>query len=126
MKRDKKKKQTKSKVLYKKRKIKPQKNIKYSYYKSYKDVKETIEKRYNILIGMIILVMCVLFVNLFYIQVLQTDRYKEKVEASTKNIVEGSTAPRGRIYDRNHKLIVDNTPSKVIYYKKPNSITTEE
>ena len=30
----------KSKVLYKKRKIKPQKNIKYSYYKSYKDVKE--------------------------------------------------------------------------------------
>lgn len=126
MKRDKKKKQTKSKVLYKKRKIKPQKNIKYSYYKSYKDVKETIEKRYNILIGMIILVMCVLFVNLFYIQVLQTDKYKEKVEASTKNIVEGSTAPRGRIYDRNHKLIVDNTPSKVIYYKKPNSITTEE
>ncbi len=126
MNRRKKKDKIQSKVLYKKHKIKPQKNVKYSYYKSYKDVKEIIEKRYNILIGLIILVMCVLFINLFYIQVLQTDKYKKEVEETTQNIVEGSTAPRGRIYDRNHKLIVDNTPSKIIYYKKPNSITTEE
>ena len=116
----------KSKVLYKKRKIKPQKNIKYSYYKSYKDVKETIEKRYNILIGFIILIMCILFVNLFYIQVIKKDYYRNEVEKSTQNIVEGSTAPRGRIYDRNHKVIVDNEPSKIIYYKKPSGITTEE
>lgn len=116
----------KSKVLYKKRKIKPQKNIKYSYYKSYKDVKETIEKRYNILIGFIILIMCILFVNLFYIQVIKKDYYKNEVEESTQNIVEGSTAPRGRIYDRNHKVIVDNEPSKIIYYKKPSGITTKE
>lgn len=101
-------------------------NLKYNYYKKYKDIKEIIEKRYNILIGIITLVITVLFINLFYIQVIKNDYYKEKLEILNKNIVEGTTAPRGRIYDRNKKLIVDNKPSKEIYYKKENGITTSE
>ena len=101
-------------------------NLKYNYYKKYKDIKEIIEKRYNILIGIITLVINVLFINLFYIQVIKNDYYKEKLEILNKNIVEGTTAPRGRIYDRNKKLIVDNKPSKEIYYKKENGITTSE
>lgn len=121
-----KKKKQESKILYKKRHIRPQKNVKYSYYKSYKDIKETIEKRYNILIGIIILLMCTLFVNLFYIQVIKNNYYQKKVDILTQDIVEGSTAPRGRIYDRHHRLIVDNEPSKIIYYKKQSSITTAE
>lgn len=121
-----KKKQDHPKVLYKKRHIKPQKNVKYNYYKKYKDIKETIEKRYNILIGFIILIMCILVVNLFYIQVIKTNYYQKQVDILTQDIVEGSTAPRGRIYDRNHRIIVDNVPSKIIYYKKQSSITTVE
>lgn len=92
-------------------------NLKYNYYKKYKDIKETIEKRYNILIGIITLVIIILFINLFYIQIIKNNYYKEKLEVLNKNIVEGTTAPRGRIYDRNKKLLVDNEPSKEIYYK---------
>lgn len=101
-------------------------HIKYNYYKKYKDIKEIIEKRYNILIGIITFVMIVLFVDLFYIQIIKNNHYKSKLEVLNKNIVEGTTAPRGRIYDRNKKLIVDNVPNKEIYYKKQSGINTKE
>lgn len=102
------------------------KKLKYNYYKKYKDIKEIIEKRYNILIVIITGVITILFVNLFYIQVIESKTYEEKLVELTQNTVEGNTAPRGRIYDRNHKLLVDNTPTKVILYKKPSGVTTSE
>ena len=40
--------------------------------------------------------------------------------------VTSKSAPRGRIYDRNGVLIVDNEPVKVIFYKKKNNVTTKE
>lgn len=89
-------------------------------------MREVIETRYNILIGLIILFMCILVTNLFYIQVMKTSYYQKKVYELTQHVIEGPTAPRGRIYDRNHRVIVDNTPSKIIYYKKESGVTTEE
>lgn len=101
-------------------------NIHYNHYKKYQDVKVIIEKRYNLLIGIITVAMFILVIGLFRIQVVQRDIYTVQLEQLSRKIVEGSTAPRGRIYDRNHKLIVDNEPTKVIYYKKPSGITTEQ
>ena len=101
-------------------------NVKYSYYKKYKNIKETIEKRYTILIGIIVFIICVLALNLFIIQVIQKDYYVRKVQTLSKRVIEGSSAPRGRIYDRNYRLIVDNKPVKIIYYKKQSGITTKE
>lgn len=45
---------------------------------------------------------------------------------ATEKTIESTSAPRGRIYDRNHKLLVDNEGIKTIYYKKQNGITTKE
>lgn len=101
-------------------------NIRYSYYNKYKDMKEVIEKRYNILMILIIVIIMIMIANLFYVQIIQNEYYINQVEKLTENTVEGSSAPRGRIYDRNHRLIVDNIPVKVIYYKKPNGVTTEQ
>ena len=98
----------------------------YYKYKKEKEINEVIEKRYNILIIIIALVISILFIYLFYIQIFKQSYYIEKVENLNGNIIEGSTSPRGRIYDRNHKLIVDNKPIKVIYYKKPNGITIKK
>ena len=91
-----------------------------------KDIKETIEKRYNILIIVICVIMISLSVNLFIIQVVKNDFYLQKVESLSKNIVTSTSTPRGRIYDRNGKIIVNNEAVKVIYYKKQNGITTKE
>ena len=56
--------------------------------------------------------------RLFKLQILDNDKYKEKLVSSTEKIIEGTSAPRGRIYDRNYKLLVDNQAVKTIYYKK--------
>lgn len=91
-----------------------------------KDVTKTIEKRYNILIALIILLILILSCCLFYFQIIRNSFYIERLDYLTTTIIDGSSAPRGRIYDRNHKLIVDNKPVKVIYYKAPSGITVKE
>ena len=98
----------------------------FTNYKENKDIKIEIEKRYNILNVIVILALLILVVGLFLIQVVGKEKYSLKLENLTKTVIYGETAPRGRIYDRNGKLIVDNIPSKVIYYKKPSGITTKK
>lgn len=88
--------------------------------------KKIIGKRYNILIVIIITIMFILIINLFYIQIIKHSYYKDKVLELTSNIVYGSSAPRGKIYDRNGKIIVDNKVVKVIYYKKQSGMTTKD
>ncbi|MBR3199119.1 MAG: penicillin-binding protein 2 [Bacilli bacterium] len=101
-------------------------NYNFSLYKQTKDIKLEIEKRYNILTFIIIILLLVLIVFLFFIQVIENEKHTGELKTLTKKIVYGQSAPRGRIYDRNGKLIVDNSPTKVIYYKKPSEITTKE
>lgn len=95
-------------------------------YKRYKDIKEIIEKRYNILTIIVITLLLFLFGYLFFIQIVKQDYYIEKVSASKITTYEGNTAPRGRIYDRNGNLLVDNEPVKIIYYKKSNLSSKKE
>lgn len=89
-------------------------------------IDKVIEKRYNILKILIIVLMSILIINLFYIQIIKNKYYKIKLEELTTNIIFGDSTPRGRIYDRNGNIIVDNTSIKTIYYKKPNKITIDE
>ena len=60
------------------------------------------------------------------LQVFNNDKYTKKLVEATEQIIEGSSTPRGRIYDRNHVLLVDNQAVKTIYYKKEGRITTKE
>ena len=102
------------------------KNNKYFRKKNLKKINEIIEKRYNILIILIIAIMSILAFNLYNIQIINNEYYIKIVEQINQNIVLGTTAPRGRIYDRNGNLIVDNKGVKVIYYKKLSGMTTKE
>lgn len=70
--------------------------------------------------------MLVILINLFNIQVLKESYYENKVREMTETKVYSSTAPRGRIYDRNGILLVDNKPVKVIYYLKEVGVSTKE
>ena len=83
-------------------------------------------KRLFILKIFVVLSMSIILAKLFYIQVMKNDYYKEKLISLTEKIVYGDTAPRGRIYDRNGVIIVDNKPVKVIYYKKEVGTTIKQ
>lgn len=99
---------------------------KYKYHKTKINIEEIIEKRYKILTIIICIIMIMLLSNLFYIQIIRNEYYKNKLERLTVNIVLGDSAPRGRIYDRNGNLIVDNQAVKTIYYKKQSGQTAKD
>jgi len=58
--------------------------------------------------------------------VLKMDVYKKSLKELSYTIVEGQSAPRGRIYDRNYNLLVDNKAVKTIFYKKDKTISTKK
>ena len=54
------------------------------------------------------------------------DYYKEILDNKNNKIIYGMSAPRGRIIDRNGKIIVDNVGVKTIIYNKLNNISNKE
>lgn len=89
-------------------------------------INDIIEKRYYF----VIFVVCLLFVlvgcRLFNLQIVHNEEYLVKLENATEKQIESSSSPRGRIYDRNHKLLVDNKAIKTIYYKKVSGVSVSE
>ena len=108
------KKRVKTKILNKKNKVND------------KVLTNVIEKRYIFISVIVMILFLIILVRLFNLQILENEKYLDKLEVSTEKEVEGSSSPRGRIYDRNYNLLVDNKAVKTIYYKKQSGITSEE
>ena len=85
-----------------------------------------IKRRYKIIIVLISILMLGLIAKLVYMQVIKYDDYKVELKRLTKRIVDGPSTPRGRIYDRNGKIIVDNEAVKTISYRKQSMVTSKE
>lgn len=101
-------------------------NIK--HYKKYtkNDVTPVINKRYKILMGVIIFIFASLALSLYYVQIVKNNEFKDQLKELSQVIIDGGSSARGRIYDRNGKIIVDNKAVKTIYYKKELGVTTSE
>lgn len=117
-------KKTKTTVGTKKTNYKPLNNS--TKQKNNKYLPDIIEKRYIFIMVVSILVFISMTVRLVQLQIYRKEKYEKKLVEATEQIVEGSSSPRGRIYDRNHVLLVDNKAVKTIYYKKEENITTKE
>ena len=94
--------------------------------KETRNIAEIIDKRYSILIVVVLILYTIILGRMFYLQVLKKDYYSDKLAISTEKTIESTSSPRGRIYDRNYNLLVDNEAIKTIYYKKRKDITTSE
>lgn len=53
------------------------------------------------------------------------EMYLASLEKLTNTTVTGTSSPRGRIYDRNYNILVDNKSLKTITYTKPKDATEE-
>lgn len=91
-----------------------------------KHLDEIMNRRFYFIIVLVIIIYIVIGCRLFNLQILKNNEYNDKLTMATEKTIESTSAPRGRIYDRNHKLLVDNEGVKTIYYKKQNGITTKE
>ena len=91
-----------------------------------RDLESIIIRRYIFVAVLIVLCFGGIVWKLVNLQILEVDDYQDKLVAATEKYVYGDSTPRGRIYDRNHKLLVDNTAVKTIYYKKESGVSTKD
>lgn len=77
----------------------------------------------EILIIILFLVIIYFLIDTIYIK---KNYYISKLDELTNNTIYGSSAPRGRIYDKNYNILVDNIAVKVIYYQKEEDVTIKE
>ena len=67
-----------------------------------------------------------IFMGLINIMIINRNEYDEKLALLTYSKVYGTSTPRGRIYDRNYNLLVDNKSLKTITYQKKKGTTNLE
>lgn len=94
---------------------KPDKKINYN---------QIISKRFVVFLVVVLLLFGILGIKLYTVMVVDAKDYKENLEELSYTTVEGTSAPRGRILDRNYNVIVDNKAVKSITYKKDKDIST--
>ncbi len=82
--------------------------------------------RFNVIKVFLILFFLIIILRLFYINIIKHDNYDNKLNSIINGTIEGPSAQRGRIYDRNHKLLVDNVGIKSLYYKRKSNIDISE
>ena len=84
------------------------------------------QRRIVSILFVVALLFIILFVKLYVVMIIDSSKYKKKLDKLSYNTVEGSSAPRGRIYDRNHNILVDNIAVKTIYYTKSKKVSSSE
>src|SRR6185312_7836047 len=63
--------------------------------------------------------------RLGYLQIVKSEDYILALERKEETAV-NTSVPRGRIFDRDGRILVDNEPKNAITYTKTTSTTTEE
>ena len=96
-------------------------NTKHTKKKNYDKI---INKRLIFFIGLIVFLFSIIVVRFYIVMVHKNSEYKERLSELSYTKVLGSSAPRGRIYDRNYNIIVDNKAVKSIVFKKEKGFKT--
>lgn len=77
-----------------------------------------INKRVIVFLIITLVLFFIVLVKLINVMVIEKDKYKKELDNLTYSRVLGTSSPRGRIYDRNYNIIVDNKSLKTITYQK--------
>ncbi len=86
----------------------------------------TYKKRFFFLGSVLVVLFLVITLRLYEVMLREQSKYQEELTTLATQVVEGPSSPRGRILDRNGKVIVDNKAVKTIYYNKDKSRGTKE
>ena len=86
----------------------------------------TYKKRFLFLGSVLVVLFLVITLRLYQVMLREQAYYEDELTTLATTIVEGPSSPRGRILDRNGKVIVDNKAVKTIYYNKDKSRGTKE
>ncbi|KHF31191.1 Penicillin-binding protein H [Anoxybacillus sp. BCO1] len=81
--------------------------------------------RLNVLFFVVFLLFSALILRLGVIQIVYGEQYRKEVER-TENVTVHTPAPRGKIYDRNYQVVVDNEPLHAITYTRTQTTKPSE
>jgi len=87
--------------------------------------KDKLPLRLNITFLIIFLLFSVLIVRLGVVQILKGQEFEDEVESSISDTTL-VPVPRGKIYDRNYKVVVDNKALYAITYTPPRGVQEKE
>ncbi|MGM9924672.1 MAG: peptidoglycan D,D-transpeptidase FtsI family protein [Bacillus sp. (in: firmicutes)] len=73
----------------------------------------------------IFILFTILVLRLGVVQIVHGDDYRREIER-TEDVTVNNSVPRGKMYDRTGKPVVDNTPVDAITYTRKQGTTTEE
>ncbi|WP_425505476.1 peptidoglycan D,D-transpeptidase FtsI family protein [Sporosarcina jiandibaonis] len=79
----------------------------------------------NLLFLSIFILFSILILRLGYLQIVKSEEYVMALERKEEVSV-NTSVPRGRIFDRDGRILVDNEPKNAITYTKTSSTTTQE
>ena len=85
-----------------------------------------INKRLVLILTVIIILFCLVTFKIADVMLIKNNKYKKSLEILSHNEVAGPSSPRGRIYDRNYNIIVDNKSLKTITYQKDKKTSSKE
>lgn len=81
--------------------------------------------RMNVLFFSIFIMFSLLIFRLGYMQIVKGEEYVRIIE-STEEVAVNTSVPRGRMYDRYGRILVDNQPENAITYTKMQTTKTDE
>ncbi|KMY50805.1 peptidoglycan D,D-transpeptidase FtsI family protein [Peribacillus loiseleuriae] len=90
-----------------------------------KKKKTHVPLRLNLLFFAVFLLFSVLILRLGLVQIVYGDDYKREIER-TEEVTVNNPVPRGKMYDRNLKVMVDNKPLDAITYTRSQRTTAKE
>lgn len=74
----------------------------------------------------LIIMFFLIIIRIYNLNILNNEKYQKLLIEKTTTFIYGNNAPRGRILDRNGKVLVDNIGIKSIYYRKIKNPTIKE
>lgn len=83
-------------------------------------------RRFVSFLVVMIFLFVILVVRMTQVMIYEKKVHTNELKALTYNTVLGSSSPRGRIYDRNYNILVDNKSLKMITYQKQKGVTNQE
>ena len=88
-------------------------------------VRNTMNRRINFIFGLVVFIFAIMVLRLGYLQIAQDSHYKQLIK-NDENITVNESVPRGRIVDRNGKVLVDNASKMAITYTRGRKTSQKE
>ena len=94
--------------------------------KKKKTYEEIVKNRFFFLLAVIVILFGIIGIKIMNVMLFEETTYEKTLGTLTHTKVYGTSSPRGRIYDRNYNIIVDNKSLKTITYQKPRNAKEED